>query len=48
MTREEKILKLKESLKARAAKKFPGNEERQNRYVWGTINKVKEKMSHAN
>lgn len=44
MTREEKILKLKEELRARAAKKFPSNEKRQNAYVWGTINKVKERM----
>ncbi len=44
MTREEKILQLKEELKARAKKKFPGDEERQNAYIWGTINTVKERM----
>jgi len=44
MTREEKILKLKEDLRARAREKFPNDEERQNRYVWGTISKIKERM----
>lgn len=47
MTKEEKILKIKEELKARAARKFPGNEERQNAYVYGTINHIKEKFNHA-
>lgn len=44
MTKEEKILKLKEDLKRRAREKFPNDEERQNRYVYGTLNKVKERM----
>lgn len=44
MSREEKILKLKEKLKARASEKFPGDLERQNAYIWGTINKVKERL----
>lgn len=46
-TREEKIKALKEKLSARAARKFPGDTDRQKRYIWGTINKVKENMSHA-
>jgi hypothetical protein len=37
---EEKILKLKENLRKRAKKKFPGNEERQERYVWGTLHNL--------
>lgn len=45
MTREEKILALKEELKARARKKWPEDPEHQNRYIYGTINKVKEKMA---
>lgn len=44
MSREEKILALKEKLYARAREKFPNDEDRQNRYVWGTINKVKKHM----
>jgi hypothetical protein len=44
MTKEEKILKLKEELRARARKKFPTDEKRQNAYIWGTIRKVKEKL----
>ena len=44
MTKEEKILQLKERLWARARKKFPNDEERQRAYVYGTINKVKEHL----
>ncbi len=47
MTREEKILKLKEDLRARAAKKFPHDQIRQDRYVWGTIRKVEERMKRS-
>ena len=45
MSKEEKILALKEELKARARKKWPEDLDRQNRYVYGTINKVKESMA---
>ena len=38
---EEHIYRLKEILRARAVKKFPGDETRQNAYIWGTINKIK-------
>jgi hypothetical protein len=38
---EQQILALKEELKARAARKFPDDKERQNAYIWGTLNKVK-------
>lgn len=41
--REAEILKLKEDLKRRAREKFPDDPERQNRYVWGTLNKIKER-----
>lgn len=39
---EEQILKMKEGLKARAAKLYPDNQDRQNRYIFGTLNKIKE------
>lgn len=32
---------LEQRLKREAAKKFPGDEERQDRYVYGTMNKLK-------
>ena len=38
---ETQLLALKMKLKAKAAEKFPGDKERQNAYVWGTINKIK-------
>lgn len=38
---EEKLLQLKARLKRHAAEKFPGDEERQNAYVWGTITTIK-------
>lgn len=41
---EERILAIKEKLYATARKKFPNDEERQNAYVWGTINKIKQHM----
>jgi hypothetical protein len=44
MTREEKILSIKQHLRTEAAKKFPGDEERQNRYVWGTITNIKKRL----
>jgi hypothetical protein len=37
---EEKLLELKAKLKATAEKKFP-DAERQKRYIWGTLQKVK-------
>lgn len=43
-SKEEKILAIKEELKARARAKFPDDEARQNRYVYGTINHIKERM----
>lgn len=44
---EQKILKIKEELKRRARARWPNDKAHQNRYVWGTINHIKEKMSHA-
>jgi len=41
---EERILAIKEKLWATARKKFPNDAERQNRYVWGTINNIKNHM----
>jgi hypothetical protein len=41
VTREEKILKIKEELKRRARKRWPNDEEHQNRYVYGTLNNIK-------
>ncbi len=38
---ETAILKVKERLKSEAARKFPDDKERQNRYIWGTINRLK-------
>jgi len=37
---EAKILAIKADLKRRAAKKFPGDEKRQNAYIWGTIRRI--------
>lgn len=36
-------VKLERALKAEAKKKFPKDKERQNRYIYGTINKVEKK-----
>jgi len=44
-SREEKILAIKEELKRRAAARWPGDEAHQNRYVYGTINHIKERMA---
>lgn len=44
MTKEEKILGIKEGLKARAKKLYPNDEKGQNRYIFGTLNKIKEKL----
>lgn len=41
---EEEILNLKKELWARAKKRWPDDKEHQNRYVFGTLNKIKEKM----
>lgn len=38
---EQDLLRLKEALKRRALRLFPGDEEKQNAYVFGTINKIK-------
>jgi hypothetical protein len=38
---EEDIHKIKARLRATAIKKFPNNKERQDRYVWGTIQRIK-------
>lgn len=38
--------KLERELKAEARKKFPGNKERQDRYVYGTLRKTDWKPSH--
>jgi len=34
---------LHDKLKREAAKKFPGDKERQDRYVYGTLHKIKKK-----
>lgn len=44
---EEQLLLIKAKLKARAAQKFPGDEKRQKRYIWGTINKIKGEHKHG-
>ena len=40
---EAKILAIKADLKRRASEKFPNDEKRQNAYVWGTINRIKDR-----
>lgn len=40
MPNEAQILAIKADLRRRAAKKFPGDKERQNAYVWGTIRRI--------
>lgn len=37
---------LERRLKAEAGKKFPGDQERQDRYVYGTLTKLKEKKTN--
>lgn len=34
-------------LKREAAEKFPDDKERQDRYVYGTLSKLKERRKHA-
>lgn len=41
MATEAEIKALKEELITRARRKFPGDKRRQDRYVWGTIQKIK-------
>lgn len=36
-------VKVEKELKKSAKKKFPKDKERQNKYVYGTLNKIKEK-----
>lgn len=36
-------VKVEKELKKTAKKKFPKDKERQNKYVYGTLNKIKEK-----
>ena len=36
---------LEAKLKAEARRKFPGDQERQDRYVYGTLQKLKDKRS---
>lgn len=43
---ETQIHALKAKLRRTAAQKFPGDEKRQNAYIWGTIQKIKE-SNHA-
>jgi hypothetical protein len=38
---EETIHKIKVRLRATAEKKFPNDKERQERYMWGTIQRIK-------
>ena len=40
---EAKVLAIKADLRRRATEKFPNDEKRQNAYVWGTIQKIKER-----
>lgn len=35
--------KIESRLKREAAKKFPGDQERQDRYVYGTLNKLEKR-----
>lgn len=44
MVTEADILTIKEHLKKEARKKFPEDKERQERYIWGTINHIKERI----
>lgn len=44
--KEATILHIKEHLRSEARKKFPDNKQRQDAYVWGTINRIKERI-HA-
>jgi len=37
---EAKILAIKADLRRRAAKKFPGDKNRQESYIWGTIRRI--------
>lgn len=41
MPSEEKVKKLKGKLIAEAKDKFPDDKDRQDRYVWGTIQRLK-------
>lgn len=41
MPTEQEIHRIKAKLKKTAQEKFPGNEKRQNAYVWGTIRRIK-------
>jgi len=47
MTREERLLAIKERLRARAKKLHPDDSEAQNRYVFGTLHNIKERMKRA-
>lgn len=37
---------LERKLQAEARRKFPGDQERQDRYVYGTMQKLKDRRSH--
>jgi len=41
---EERLLALKARLRKTAERRWPGDKEHQDRYVWGTIQKLKEKL----
>lgn len=43
MPTEADILKIKEALKQEAREKFPNDEQRQQRYIWGTIQNIKKR-----
>lgn len=45
MTHEEKLLEIKEKLRAKARELHPDDEEAQNAYVFGTLRKIKEAMA---
>ena len=38
---EEQLLRIKEQIRKTAERKFPGDIERQNAYIFGTLNKIK-------
>lgn len=40
-------VKLERELKKTASKKFPKNKERQNAYVYGTLNKIEKKKKRG-
>lgn len=42
---EEKIMEIKRKIREEAERKFPGDDKRQNAYIWGTIQEIKNRSS---